>query len=385
MRILYIAHKSPFPIADGGCFAMMQLVKSLQQLATVEALVFNTHKHPFTDTTKTELSNYCSVIHQLKVATEIKPIAALIALLRKRSYNLARFCSSDLRTFLQQNQARYDAIICDGLYSAAQFAAIDLVSDIKLIIRAHNVEHQIWEQQAQLEKSLLKRFYLKRLARSLHREEIALLNKADAIWTISETDKTVFEAQLTSPVTTIPISINTPSYEVDYTVNQCFHLGSMNWKPNKEAVDFLIQAVWKRNASLPHLVIGGSFITAHSITNLPSNCSVIGSVDDALAFMAKNGILVSPIQSGSGVRVKLLEALSLGVPIITTAIGASGIDVATAGIIIAETAEEFTQAVIEIANDEQRKRTIGAKGKAYINSQHQFEAITLKMSNALGK
>jgi glycosyltransferase involved in cell wall biosynthesis len=159
----------------------------------------------------------------------------------------------------------------------------------------------------------------------------------------------------------------------------------MNWKPNKDAVDFLIQAVWNRNAELPPLVIGGSFITANSFTNLPSNCSVIGSVNDALAFMAKNGILVSPIQSGSGVRVKLLEALSLGVPIITTAIGASGIDVATAGIIIAETAEEFTQAIVGIANDEQRKIAIGAKGKAYINSQHQFEAITLKISKALGK
>lgn len=385
MRILYVAHKSPFPIADGGCFAMMQLLQSLHQVATVDALIYDTHKHPFTSATQSKLASFCEQVFHLPVATEIKPIAALVALLRNRSFNLARFCSSDLKTFLQQNQAKYDAVICDGLYSAAQFAAIDLVIDTKLIIRAHNVEHQIWEQQSQLEKSLLKRFYLKRLARSLHREEIALLNKADAVWTISETDKTVFQAQLTSPVTTIPISINTPSYEVDYTVNQCFHLGSMNWKPNIDAVDFLIQAIWRKQTDLPQLVIGGSFITAHSITNLPCNCSVIGSVDDALAFMAKSGVLVSPIQSGSGVRVKLLEALSLGVPIITTAVGASGIDVDSAGIIIAETAEEFTQAIIEITNDEQRKTAIGAKGKAYINAQHQFEAITLKISKALGK
>jgi hypothetical protein len=384
MRILYIAHKSPFPIADGGCFAMMQLVKSLHHEATVDALIFDTHKHPFTAATKAELSNYCSVIYPQKVTTEIKPIAAIITLLRNKNYNLSRFCSSELKTFLEQNQANYDAIICDGLYSAAQFASIDN-GVTKLIIRAHNVEHQIWKQQAHLEKSLLKRFYLKRLARTLRSEELALLNKADAVWTISEADKTVLANQIITPITTIPISINTPSYEVDYTVNQCFHLGSMNWKPNKEAVDFLIQTVWNRHTDLPPLVIGGSFITANSFTNLPSKCSVIGSVDDALAFMAKNGILVSPIQSGSGVRVKLLEALSLGVPIITTTIGASGIDVATAGIIIVETAEEFTQAIIEISNDEQRKRAIGTKGKAYINSQHQFEAITLKISKALGK
>lgn len=384
MRVLYIAHKTPFPIADGGCFAMMQLVKSLHFEATVDALIFDTHKHPFTAATKAELSNYCSVIHPLKVATEIKPIAAIIALLRNKSYNLSRFYSTELKTFLELNREKYDAVICDGLYSAAQFSSIDS-GHTKLIIRAHNVEHQIWEQQASLEKSILRRFYLKRLARTLRNEELAILNKATAVWTISEADKTALRNQIETPITTIPISINTPSNEVDYTVDQCFHLGSMNWKPNKEAVDFLIQAVWKRNASLPHLVIGGSFITANAITNLPSNCSVIGSVDDALAFMAKNGILVSPIQSGSGVRVKLLEALSLGVPIITTAIGASGIDVASAGIIIAETAEEFTQAIIEITNDEQRKIAIGAKGKAYINAQHQFEAITLKISKALGK
>lgn len=384
MRILYIAHKTPFPIADGGCFAMMQLVKSLYQEATVDALIFDTHKHPFTAATKAELSNYCSVIYLLKVATEIKPIAAIIALLRNKSFNLSRFCSTELKSFLEQNQVKYDAVICDGLYAAAQFSSIDS-SNTKLIIRAHNVEYQIWEQQARLEKSLLKRFYLKRLAQSLRKEELALLIKADAVWTISEVDKTVLINQIKTPITTIPISINTPSYEVDYSVNQCFHIGSMNWKPNKDAVDFLIQAVWNKNAGLPHLVIGGSFMTANTITNLPSNSSVIGSVDDALAFMAKNGILVSPIKSGSGVRVKLLEALSLGVPIITTTIGASGIDVATAGIIIAETAEEFTQAIFEIANDEQRKIAIGTKGKAYINSQHQFEAITMKISKALGK
>ena len=384
MRILYIAHKTPFPISDGGCFAMMQLVKSLHNEATVDALIFDTHKHPFTAATKAELSNYCSVIYPLKVATEIKPIAAITALLRNKSYNLSRFCSTELKSFLEQNQAKYDAVICDGLYAAAQFSSIDS-SNTKLIIRAHNVEHQIWEQQAHLEKSLLKRFYLKRLARTLRNEELALLNKAAAVWTISEADKTDLKNKIKTPITTIPISINAPSYDVDYAVNQYFHLGSMNWKPNKDAVDFLIQAVWNKKAGLPPLVIGGSFITANSLTNLPSNCSVIGSVDDALAFMAKNGVLVSPIQSGRGVRVKLLESLSLGVPIITTAIGASGIDVATAGIIIAETAEEFTQAIIEIANDEQRKIAIGAKGKAYINAQHQFEAITLKISKALGK
>lgn len=384
MRILYIAHKTPFPIADGGCFAMMQLVNSLHLEANVDALIFDTHKHPFTAATKAELSNYCSVIYPLKVATAIKPIAAIIAMLRNKSYNLSRYCSTELKTFLEQNKAIYDAIICDGLYSAAQFHSIDK-GKTKLIIRAHNVEYQIWEQQARLEKSVLKRYYLNRLACSLCKEELALLNKADAVWTISEVDKTVLIDQIKTPITTIPISINTPSYEVDYSVNQCFHIGSMNWKPNKDAVDFLIQAVWNRNTDLPPLVIGGSFITANSFTNLPFNCSVIGSVDDALAFMAKNGILVSPIQSGSGVRVKLLEALSLGVPIITTAIGASGIDVATAGIVIAETAEEFTQAIIEIANNEQRKIAIGAEGKAYINSQHQFEAITLKISKALGK
>jgi glycosyltransferase involved in cell wall biosynthesis len=384
MRILYIAHKTPFPISDGGCFAMMQLVKSLHHEATVDALIFDTHKHPFTSATKAELSNYCSVIYPLKVATEIKPIAAIVALFRNKSYNLSRFCSTELKSFLEQNQAKYDAIICDGVYSAAQYSSIDS-GNTKLIIRAHNVEHQIWEQQARLEKSLLKRFYLKRLARTLRYEELALLSKADAVWTISEADETVLANQIKTLITTIPISINTPSHEVDYTVNQCFHIGSMNWKPNKDAVDYLINELWRKHTNLPKLVIGGSFLTANSFPDLPEQCLLEGEVDDALAFMAKSGILVSPIQSGSGVRVKLLEALSLGVPIITTAVGASGIDVATAGIIIAETAEEFTQAIIEITNDEQQKRAIGAKGKAYINSQHQFEAITLKISKALEK
>lgn len=383
MRILYVAHKSPFPIADGGCFAMMQLLQSLHQVATVDALIYVTHKHPFTSATQSKLASFCEQVFHLPVATEIKPIAALLALLQHKNYNLSRYCSTEIKSFITTNYSNYDAIVCDGLFSAAQFASFSL-GETKLIIRAHNVEHQIWGQQAQQNNSFVKRWYLKQLTRTLRQEELNLLNKAQQVWTLSQADTSVLSALIQSPITTIPISITTSNKEVDYSVNQCFHLGSMNWTPNKEAVDYLINELWRKHTNLPKLVIGGSFLTANSFPDLPEHCLLEGKVDDALAFMAKSGILVSPIKSGSGVRVKLLEALSLGVPVITTTIGACGIASEEAGIVIADTANDFLVAINDIVANEQKKRTIGEKGRNYIATHHQELTIVNQIKKALG-
>uniref|UniRef100_UPI00404B111A glycosyltransferase n=1 Tax=Fluviicola sp. TaxID=1917219 RepID=UPI00404B111A len=92
----------------------------------------------------------------------------------------------------------------------------------------------------------------------------------------------------------------------------------------------------------------------------------------------------SPINSGSGVRVKLLEALSLGVPIITTTIGASGIAFEEAGIVIADTANDFLVAINDLVANEQKKRTIGEKGRNYIATHHQELTIVNQIKTALG-
>lgn len=383
MRILYIAHKTPFPIADGGCFAMMQLLKSLHQTATVDALIFNTHKHLFTSVTQSKLASYCEQVFHLPVATEIKPIAALLALLQYKNYNLSRYCSTEIKSFIATNYSNYDAIVCDGLFSAAQFATLSL-GETKLIIRAHNIEHQIWGQQARQEKFIVKRWYLKQLARTLRREELQLLNKAQQVWTLSQADTSVLSALIQTPITTIPISIRIANNKVDYSVNQCFHIGSMNWTPNKEAVGYLINELWRKHSNMPKLAIGGSFLTTQSFQDLPENCLLIGEVGDVLTFMSESGILVSPIKSGSGVRVKLLEALSLGVPMITTTIGASGIDSEEAGIVLAETPSDFLTAINDLVANEQKKRMLGEKGRSYIATYHHEPTITEQIKTALG-
>lgn len=390
MNTLHISSKPLYPLLDGGCVAMSKMIVSLIMVSeNVKHICINTPKHPFEEDTYPVEVNLPLPPEQSFIDTTPRPLPALLALLKGDNYNLSRFWTkgveANLKSYLRLES--FDVIVLESLFLSGYIPAIRSVSDAKIIIRAHNVEHELWEQQAQETKNVLKKWYLNSLAKSLKKAEIKQLNDADQIWTIAPEDALKLAALgVTKPIHTIGVAIRARSEIVDYSKTDFFHLGSLNWPPNQLAVEELTQNYWPklRNRLRSQLHIAGSFSDSMTI-EAQRGLVLHGYVEDSFQFMSEHGILVAPVRTGSGIRIKMLEALTLGIPCITTTTGAMGIGTPEEILIVANTDEEWINAMSELAESQELRTRLGQKAKRYMEKYHSFAAINTQIRHALEK
>ena len=383
MNILYITNKPVYPKIDGGCVAMENFLQNLLfQECKVTHIAISTQKHPFDET------NYPPSILQrincssVEIDTRIKPIRAFVSLFKKSSYHIDRFYSPLLLKKIQEllRQQSFDCIILDSLYSTAHLSEIKSMFRGNIFIRTHNVESEIWRDLAQNEKNSIKKLILGKLAKDLKSYEIKTLNKADGIISISKDDVSIFEKMgVSTEKCVVSVSIPTNNTVNDYESTDLFHIGAMNWTPNIEATNRLIKLFPKISSqTTSKLHLAGS--------HFPENMKVSGAikihgfVENIFEFAMESGILVTPIISGSGVRIKILEMMSAGIPIITTEKGATGIEHQSKNcLIIAETDEEIVSESILLIKNKERRMEIGKNSRSYIQNNHSIEKISQQL------
>lgn len=196
MKILQICSKIPFPPKDGGSIAMNILTHGLINAGNrVHVLAVNTPKHFIKDedidADYRNKTNYRSVF----INTSVKPIDAILNLFSSQSYNIIRFYSADFEKVLieQLKKENYDLIHLETLWVAPYVEVIRKHSKAKIVLRSQNVEFMIWERLAEDAGNPLKKMYLRLLAKRLKKYELGILNKYDAIATITELDAVVFK------------------------------------------------------------------------------------------------------------------------------------------------------------------------------------------------
>lgn len=331
MRILQIAQKNTFPPFDGGKLAMLSMADMLTRAGhTLEQFFADTPTHPLTAIPK----NYPYPVSSCYLDTRVKAGKALMNLLfSDESYNISRFRSSGLSASLLKhiNSGGYDLIQAESIFAMAMLEPIRTQIRIPVVCRAHNVEFLIWERRADADHHPLRRRYLKSLASRLRRDELRLLNLADAVVPVSQIDLDHLKnAGFKGKAFVSGIACNLePSEEPRSGIdeNSLFHLGSMNWGPNVEGIDWFVQSVWPEvRKAYPSLVLKlAGFGMPDRFSQLRELGVQTSEVANATEFMEASGIMVVPLLSGSGIRVKIIEGLSLGKIIICTSRALEGI------------------------------------------------------------
>lgn len=386
MKILQICHRVPFPPLDGGNIAMMNMALSLESSgAEVHQFCLNTSRH-FTDMSNIP-KELIEKLHMTATAidTKVKVKDAFFNLFNKESYNIQRFFSLKVERALIALLKKYtfDYVQLETLFASVYIKAIREYSSAKIILRAHNVEHIIWERLSHSEKNPAKRIYLNFLSRRLKNYELETLNFVDGLIPITNVDKKHFrKLGYKGPMMSLPLGVDLKEYEPwinSKSELSLVHLASMDWLPNKEGVEWFLKSCWqaihKEHPELKLFLAGRNF-PEEIIALKPKGVHFSGRVDNAFEYLSTKQIMIVPLLSGSGMRVKIIQGLALGKTIISTTIGAEGIDVTDEkNILIADTPEEFAKAISRCMKDPKWCRSIGRNALELARTTYSNEAI----------
>jgi glycosyltransferase involved in cell wall biosynthesis len=389
MRILQLINRVPWPLKDGGSIGYYNYTKGYFELGcdvTVAAL--NTTKH-FVNPIPFELTSIAK-IYAINIDTNVKPLQAFLNLFTANSYHVQRFYSEDFEHFLTDllSKNKYDVIICESLFMIQYEAAVRKYSNALIVLRQHNVEHQIWETLAKRETNPIKKWYIQLLAKRLKKYEYSILNTIDALTVVTSVDKKVFEEMnCIKPIHVAPLGIESvQSVTCDKAIPQSlFHIGSMEWEPNKEAVKWFVDSVWpKIHHQFPQstLHLAGRKLNAQFPLSYAQGVFIEGEVEDAQKFMQSNQIMIVPLFSGSGIRVKILEGMAAGKAIVSTTLGAQGIHYTHGkNILIANTADEFYQCIEQLLNNPLLCKTLGIEAQKLIETDYSNTKVINEVLN----
>ena len=392
MIVLQLCNKSPYPANDGSSIAICNLAEGIaDNHIELHLLCINTQKHfKPDDKIPHEFKNkthYQSVYKN----TNTSIVGAVSNLFSSQSYFVSRFFFKEFELALIQKlkTVSFDIIQLEGVFMASYIPIIKKYSKAIITLRSHNIEHQIWERHITIEKKWLKKTYLSIQNKRLKTFEINAFNKVDAIVTITDEDKKGISKLIGDKIIhTTVTGINLENYEAKEEakkVNSVFHFASMDWLPNIEAVDWLLQNVWNdvlKQKPEAQLILAGRGMPQRFQALKQKNITVIENVKSAQDFYQYYDIMLVPLFSGSGLRIKLVEGLAYGKPIITTTIGAEGISYThQKELLIADTKEEFVNAIVSLLSDNESKKQLQKNARYLAETQFDYLKVGAELVN----
>lgn len=391
LKILQISNKAPYPPNDGSSIAIYNMAQGLiENGAQLHLLTINTKKHFKADNEVPEefkkRSHYTSVYQN----TDTGALGALMNLFSSRSYFVSRFYFSEFENKLIDTlkQNTFDIVQVDGVFMAVYIDTIRKYSKAKIVLRAHNIEHLIWERHLKNAKKSTINKYLSLQNKRLKKFELEVLNKVDAIVPITDHDKLVFEQlgfkkNIFTCITGVDVAEYQTKQGLPLKPKTVFYFGSMDWMPNQEAAKWFLDNCWEKvSKAVPDakfVIAGRGMPQSFLQLNLP-NVLVIENIKDGKAFFEQHKIMVVPLLSGSGLRIKIIEGMAYGKPIVSTSIGAEGIYCdPKKDLIIADKADDFSNAVIELLTDPAKREELEKNASAFAYKEFDNKNVVSKL------
>ena len=354
----------------------------------VKVLAVNNEKYHVKESDIPEEYKQKTGIELIDVDLSVKPLNAFLNLFTGKSYHVERFISEEFKKRLAEvlEKEQFDVVQLEVLYMAPYVETIRAHSKAMIVLRAHNVEHKIWERIAKETKFFVKQWYINHLAKTLKDYELSALETVDGIAAITRKDAALFRKFCSKPVIDIPYGVYpeqfTPKYEIEGKP-KFYHIGSMNWMPNAEGIRWFIDEVLPKTVEkVPDFVyhLAGRSMPEWLTMMKNPHIDVVGEVPDAQAFVTSHDVAIVPLLSGSGIRIKIIESMALGKTVITTRVGAEGIlydeDV---NLIIAENKAKMVEAIRSLNETPETAVRIGQAARKLVEETYDNRKIIARL------
>ncbi|RMF48271.1 MAG: glycosyltransferase [Bacteroidetes bacterium] len=376
MRLLQLTPKPPYPPKDGGAVGNAYFLE-MWNLAGWSAfcLTMSTFKHPYDPTYPTPVP-----LEAVPVNTRPTPWGALQNLFSAEPYHVARFRSSAYQHALSKVLHTYqpDLIQVESPYLTPYITAVS----IPAVYRMHNLEWQIWERHA-AETSPLLRPYFRLQAERIRAYEAKSLFAYAGLLPISEKEADwAYQAGYRGPMETFPFGLEIEKYTappLGENPPRLGFLGGLDWLPNQQAVVWLLEKVWpafRRRFPEAELSIAGRNCPRWLYRYADSHTHILGEVPNALEFFHRHEIFLSPLFSGSGIRIKLIEAFATGRAIVATSIAAESLTFQDGvHLHIADTPEAFLEAMSLLYADPVHRQQMGAAARQLAETHYDRKVL----------
>ena len=388
MKILQIANKAFFP-PDGGNLAILNLSKGfIENNHQVDILNMETYKHKNTPDFLSNTNNIS--IEGIAVNTRLKLISALKNLLfSKQAYIANRFISDEFKTAIIQKEKKkkYDFILLENLYCLQYIHFIKNYFSGVIAYRSHNIECLIWRRNQQYENNFFKKKYYGILANRLEQLEKKLLNTYDYIFPISTIDANTYIAYGNKkPLLTIPFGMEIKPIESKQKSDSKFlnYLGALDWIPNQQGLIWFIEnCLPSIQQEFPNITlrIAGRNAPDWFVKKLQNpSIEYLGEIENASDFYSLSGVFIVPLFAGSGMRVKIIEAMANKKAVITTNIGAEGINCENQkNIILCNTPDEYIRAIKNLFRNPEKQYKIEENAFDFVKKNYDFNNIAKQL------
>ena len=392
MKILQLCTKVPFPMKDGGAAGIFVFSKALVEKGNqVLILAVNPPKH-FVD--ESEYSSLPENIQIVPVFINTNPefIPALKNLLFTRiSYNIYRFYHPDFvnKLLFLLTEFKPDIIQIEGIYMGLYIQLIRKYSSSPIVLREHNVEFQLWNEISSTEKNLIKRVYLKFQAKRMRKNEIKFIHLVDMVTFVTNEDLNCLSKlypHINGKV--IPFGMASNSSLINPIINKkdIYYIGALDWIPNQNALIWFVEIVW------PKLLEAFPFLSMHiagrnapaflvNLFHKTKGIKFYGEVEDAAHFAMPFSIMVAPLFSGSGVRVKIIEAMDLGKVVLGSTKAVSGIPAIDGKhLLIADKPNDYVDCLAKLFANENSIAEIGQEAINFVHEFYNINRITTELT-----
>jgi glycosyltransferase involved in cell wall biosynthesis len=397
MKILVLTNKLPYPPFDGGSIATLNMLTGLRDVGNeLVCLAMNTSKHPFPISDIPEEFSGTIQFRGVYCNSAIRRIPLLLNLLfSSKPYIAERFNLKAYRASLIQllESEDFDLIQLEGPYLGHYINSIREKSKAKISLRAHNVEHLIWRRKAKNESSFLKRRYLSNMAARLKKFEMEVTRHVDCLVSISPVDELYFKKKgFSGNSIAIPTAISLDQYQLTPLPGSptLFFIGALDWLPNQEGllwfIEHVLELIVREHPEVEFHIAGRNAPESfRERLNHPA-IRYHGEVEDAKIFMSAYRVMVAPLLTGSGIRIKILEGMALGRPVVTTSIGMEGIMAENdKELLIGDEPEIFKDQILRFLTVESEARRISEAARQLIKEKFDTFGLSSQLSKFFNK
>jgi glycosyltransferase involved in cell wall biosynthesis len=396
LRILYLGLVPPVPTTNGHRVRFRSLLSALSREGHEVALVCFANPDELASPAP-ELKELCTHVHLVpappKQTTAAEYWGRLSSLLSPASYGAQRFYSKHMSDMVRNSleSDRFDAVICDDVYMLSNLPPNN---EIPVLLDKHDITYEVMERFLDYERNPLKRLYGRLEYQKVRRLETDAYGQSTAVLACSERDAQLIrsvcrEARISILPNVIDVESYQPTCEDD--AKTLLFVGAMDYFPNRDAVDYFIAEmlpVLRRSVPGCRFVVAGRNPSSAMLRRYSKHADVefTGSVADMRPIIAQAAVCVVPLRIGSGTRLKILEAAAMGKAIVSTRLGAEGLEFLPGEeIVLADEPEGFATAIAKLLADPSSRRMLGQAARRRVERHYDVSSLQVAVRAALGE